>query len=95
MPGWKLAIKVSWRLYKLKLNKSFSATKDCDVDTSQTYAAAFTDKDALAGVLGALKGIPDASLEWVGDKITLKAGDAAALEALTAKVKAPCSTYQS
>lgn len=71
-----------------QVKQVFSATKDCDVDTSQTYAAAFTDKDALAGVLGALKGIPDASLEWVGDKITLKAGDAAALEALTAKVKA-------
>ncbi len=71
-----------------QVKQVFSATKDCDVDTSQTYAAAFTDKDALAGVLGALKGIPNASLEWVGDKITLKAGDAAALEALTAKVKA-------
>jgi outer membrane protein OmpA-like peptidoglycan-associated protein len=32
--------------------------------------------------------VPNASLEWVGDKITLKAADAAALEALTAKVKA-------
>ena len=71
-----------------QVKQVFSATKDCDVDTNQTYAAAFTDKDALAGVLGALKGIPNASLEWVGDKITLKAGDAAALEALTAKVKA-------
>lgn len=68
--------------------KKVSTTQDCKVDTSQTYAASFTDKDALAGVLGALKGVPNASLEWVGDKITLKAGDAAALEALTAKVKA-------
>ncbi|SEO53728.1 OmpA family protein [Acinetobacter sp. yr461] len=66
----------------------FSTTQDCNVDTSQTYAASFTDKDALAGVLGALKGVPNASLEWVGDKITLKAADAAALEALTAKIKA-------
>lgn len=71
-----------------QVKKFLSATKDCNVDTSQTYAAAFTDKDALAGVLGALKGVPNASLEWVGDKITLKAGDAAALEALTVKVKA-------
>lgn len=70
------------------VKKVFSTTQDCKVDTSQTYAASFTDKDALAGVLGALKGVPNASLEWVGDKITLKAGDAAALEALTAKVKA-------
>lgn len=70
------------------VKKVFSTTQDCNVDTSQTYAASFTDKDALAGVLGALKGVPNASLEWVGDKITLKAGDAAALEALTAKVKA-------
>ncbi|MBJ9721010.1 OmpA family protein [Acinetobacter calcoaceticus] len=70
------------------VKKVLSTTKDCNVDTSQTYAASFTDKDALAGVLGALKGVPNASLEWVGDKITLKAGDAAALEALTAKVKA-------
>ncbi|PTV43797.1 hypothetical protein DBL02_16630 [Acinetobacter oleivorans] len=70
------------------VKKIFSTTQDCKVDTSQTYAASFTDKDALAGVLGALKGVPNASLEWVGDKITLKAGDAAALEALTAKVKA-------
>lgn len=69
------------------VKKVFSTTQDCNVDTSQTYAASFTDKDALAGVLGALKGVPNASLEWVGDKITLKAADAAALEALTAKVK--------
>lgn len=70
------------------VKKVFSTTQDCNVDTSQTYAASFTDKDALAGVLGALKGVPNASLEWMGDKITLKAADAAALEALTAKVKA-------
>ncbi|WP_347018647.1 OmpA family protein [Acinetobacter calcoaceticus] len=70
------------------VKKVFSTTQDCNVDTSQTYEASFTDKDALAGVLGALKGVPNASLEWVGDKITLKAADAAALEALTAKVKA-------
>lgn len=71
-----------------QVKQVLSATKDCDVDTSQTHAASFTDKDALAGVLGALKGVPNASLEWVGDKITLKVGDAAALAALTAKVKA-------
>lgn len=70
------------------VKKVFSTTQDCNVDTSQTYAASFTDKDALAGVLGALQGVPNASLEWIGDKITLKAGDAAALAALTAKVKA-------
>ena len=71
-----------------QVKQVLSAPKDCDVDTSQTHAASFTDKDALAGVLGALKGVPNASLEWVGDKITLKVGDAAALAALTAKVKA-------
>ncbi|NUG52458.1 OmpA family protein [Acinetobacter lactucae] len=71
-----------------QVKQVFSSTQDCNVDSSQTYAAGFTDKDALAGVLGALKGVPNASLEWVGDKITLKAGDAAALAALTAKVKA-------
>jgi len=75
-------------MLQTNVKKVFSTTQDCNVDTSQTYAASFTDKDALAGVLGALKGVPNASLEWVGDKITLKAGDAAALEALTAKVKA-------
>ena len=71
-----------------KVKEVLSANNDCTVDSSQTYAAAFTDKDALAGVLGALKGVPNASLEWVGDTITLKAADAATLEALTAKVKA-------
>lgn len=71
-----------------QVKQVFSSTQDCNVDTSQTYAAGFTDKDALAGVLGALKGVPNASLEWIGDKITLKAGDAAALAVLTAKVKA-------
>ncbi|MFY7004881.1 OmpA family protein [Acinetobacter pittii] len=71
-----------------QVKQVFSSTQDCNVDTSQTYAAGFTDKDALAGVLGALKGVPNSSLEWIGDKITLKAADAAALAALTAKVKA-------
>lgn len=74
-------------MLQTQVKQTLGFTKDCTVDLSQNYAGEFRDKDALAGVLGALNGIPNASLEWVGDTITLNAADAASLDALTAKIK--------
>ncbi len=54
----------------------------------KNYAASFTDQAGLAGVLGLLKGIPNVSLDWVGDKLTLKGGDSAKLNELAGQIKA-------
>lgn len=71
-----------------KVKEIFSSAQDCIVDTSATHATAFTDQAGLAGVLGLLKGMPNISLDWVGDKITLKGADAAKLNELLAKIEA-------
>lgn len=74
-----------------KVKEVFSSNQDCTVDTvgtAATHAGSFTDQAGLAGVLGLLKGVPNVSLEWVGDKITLKGADAAKLNELLGKIKA-------
>jgi hypothetical protein len=74
-----------------KVKEVFSSTQDCTVDTAgtaATHAGNFTDQAGLAGVLGLLKGVPNVSLEWVGDKITLKGADTAKLNELQGKIKA-------
>lgn len=74
-----------------KVKEVFSSTQDCTVDTAgtaATHAGNFTDQAGLAGVLGLLKGVPNISLEWVGDKITLKGTDTAKLNELQGKIKA-------
>ncbi|ENX41825.1 OmpA family protein [Acinetobacter sp. NIPH 2100] len=70
-----------------KVKEVFSSSQDCTVDTATTHAATFTDQAGLAGVLGLLKGVPNLSLDWVGDKITLKGADAAKLNELLGKIK--------
>lgn len=70
-----------------KVKEIFSSNQDCSVDTASTHAATFTDQAGLAGVLGLLKGVPNLSLDWVGDKITLKGADTAKLNELLGKIK--------
>lgn len=70
-----------------KVKEIFSSNQDCSVDTASTHAATFTDQAGLAGVLGLLKGVPNVSLDWVGDKITLKGADTAKLNELLGKIK--------
>lgn len=70
-----------------KVKEVFSSSQDCTVDTATAHAATFTDQAGLAGVLGLLKGVPNLSLDWVGDKITLKGNDTAKLNELLGKIK--------
>lgn len=70
-----------------KVKEIFSSNQDCSVDTASTHATTFTDQAGLAGVLGLLKGVPNLSLDWVGDKITLKGADTAKLNELLGKIK--------
>lgn len=70
-----------------KVKEVFSSSQDCSVDTATAHAATFTDQAGLAGVLGLLKGVPNLSLDWVGDKITLKGNDTAKLNELLGKIK--------
>ncbi|MCH7391404.1 OmpA family protein [Acinetobacter dispersus] len=72
---------------QFKVKEIFSSNQDCSVDTASTHAATFTDQAGLAGVLGLLKGVPNVSLDWVGDKITLKGADTAKLNELLGKIK--------
>ncbi|USA47899.1 OmpA family protein [Acinetobacter sp. C26M] len=71
-----------------KVKEVFASSQDCTVDTATTHAATFTDQTGLAGVIGLLKGVPNVSLDWVGDKITLKGADATKLNELLGKIKA-------
>ncbi|MEG0131526.1 MAG: OmpA family protein [Acinetobacter sp.] len=70
-----------------KVKEIFASTQDCALGTGSNYAATFTDQTGVAGVLALLKGVPNVSLDWVGDKITLKGGDAAQLNTLMGSIK--------
>ncbi|MFI8034087.1 OmpA family protein [Acinetobacter sp. ABJ_C3_5] len=70
-----------------KVKEVFSANQQCSVDTTTKHAGTFMDQAGLAGVLGLLKGVPNVSLDWIGDKMTLKGGDANQLNDLLGKIK--------
>lgn len=78
-----LAAKVQTALVKV-----FGSQAKCNVNIDQAYAVSFPAQDKLQEILALVKAVPNASLEWEGDKITLNAPDNAALKTLVEKVKA-------
>ncbi|MEG0483536.1 MAG: OmpA family protein [Acinetobacter sp.] len=70
-----------------EVKQIFSHTVGCGIDSSQTFNAELIDQNALVSVLKLVKGIPNASLTWTGNEISLQGADQATLQALAEKIK--------
>ena len=70
-----------------EIKQIFNAGTACGVDTSANYHNQFTDQDAIPSVMKALKGIPNLSLAWVGDQVSVQASNPADAEKAVTLIK--------
>lgn len=74
-------------LIQTALAKVFGTNAKCNVTTDQAYATTLPAQDKIEEILAAVKAVPNASIDWQGDKITVNAPNTDALKALIAKIK--------
>ena len=65
---------------KTEVKKIFGSTTECTADSSAAFSATFPDQDKVLSVISQLKGIPSLGLDWVGDKVSVKAANVADTE---------------
>lgn len=66
----------------------FGASKTCQATTDQAYANSLTSQDKLQQILGYVKAIPNASLQWVGNQVTVNAPNPDDVNKLVEQIKA-------
>ncbi|WP_343597963.1 OmpA family protein [Acinetobacter sp.] len=75
-------------LIQTALTKVFGTHAKCNVTTDQAYATTLPAQDKIEDILNVVKAVPNASIDWQGDKITVNASNADAINALVSKIKA-------
>ncbi|WP_322873940.1 OmpA family protein [Acinetobacter sp. CFCC 10889] len=70
-----------------EVKQIFTHENGCGADSSRHFNAALVDQNSLVSVLKLLKGVPNVSMIWTGNQITLQGADTAALQALADKIK--------
>ncbi|MPW45852.1 OmpA family protein [Acinetobacter guerrae] len=68
--------------------KVFGTGVNCNIATDSAYATQLPAQEKLDAILNLVKEVPNASIEWVGDQLTVNAPDANALKGLIEKIKA-------
>ncbi|WP_151982326.1 OmpA family protein [Acinetobacter guerrae] len=68
--------------------KVFGTGVNCNIATDSAYATQLPAQEKLDAILNLVKDVPNASIEWVGDQLTVNAPDTNALKGLIEKIKA-------
>ena len=55
--------------------------------SSDAYHSEFTDQDTIPTVLRAIQGMPNVSLDWVGNQVLVRAATNAEAERLAAQIR--------
>ncbi|MFW1927724.1 OmpA family protein, partial [Acinetobacter ursingii] len=75
-------------LLQTGIAKVFGTGVNCNIATDSAYATQVPAQEKLDAILNLVKEVPNASIEWVGDQLTVNAPDAKALKGLIEKIKA-------
>lgn len=73
---------------KVALSKVFGTNVKCDVTTDQGYATSLPGAEKISEILEYIKAVPNASIDWKGNQVTVNAPDAKAAAELVTKIKA-------
>jgi len=73
---------------KTSIASVFGQTDHCQLTASGAYAADLPDQNAVDQVLAKIKGIPNISLAWIGDQLTIQTADLAQAQKLADDLKA-------
>jgi OOP family OmpA-OmpF porin len=70
-----------------EIKQIFNHNIGCGVETNASYHTEFIDQDAIPSVLKLVKGVPNASLTWIGDQLSIQTANPADAEQLAAKIR--------
>lgn len=70
-----------------EIKQIFNHNNGCGVETNASYHTEFVDQDAIPSVLKLVKGVPNASLTWMGDQLSIQTANPADAEQLAAKIR--------
>ena len=71
-----------------EVKQIFANNMGCAVDPAARYHTSFVDQDTLPSVLKILKGVPNASVRWIGNEVTVSAQNAVDAEQIANKIRA-------
>ncbi|OTG65985.1 OmpA family protein [Acinetobacter silvestris] len=72
---------------KSQLSSIFGQAEICHASADQQFAGELTDQQAMEKVFAKIKGIPNVSLVWVGNQLTVQAPDLAQAQKLAEELK--------
>ncbi|TCB51483.1 OmpA family protein [Acinetobacter sp. ANC 4779] len=70
-----------------EIKQIFNHNIGCGVETNVSYHTEFIDQDAIPSVLKLVKGVPNASIIWMGDQLSIQTANPTDAEQLATKIK--------
>lgn len=70
-----------------EIKQIFNHTMGCGVESNANYHTEFIDQDAIPSVLKLVKGVPNASLTWMGNQLSIQTADPTDAQQLAAKIQ--------
>ena len=70
-----------------EIKQIFNHNIGCGVENNSRYHSEFIDQDVIPSVLKLLKGVPNVSLTWMGDQLSIQTGHPADAEQLAAQIR--------
>ena len=79
---------------KSKIGSIFGQTNNCQLNQDKAYEAKLVDQNALDTVLNKIKGLPNLTLAWVGNQLTLQGPDLAQVQKIADELKTSVPNLQ-
>ncbi len=70
-----------------EIKQIFNYNIGCGALSSEIYHSEFIDQDTIPSVLKALQGMPNVSLDWIGNQVSVRAATNAEAERLAAQIR--------
>lgn len=70
-----------------EIKQIFNHTMGCGVESNANYHTEFIDQDAIPSVLKLVKGVPNVSLTWMGNQLSIQTANPTDAQQLAAKIK--------
>lgn len=70
-----------------EIKQIFNHTMGCGVESNANYHTEFIDQDAIPSVLKLVKGVPNASLTWMGNQLSIQTANPTDAQQLAAKIQ--------
>lgn len=70
-----------------EIKQIFNHTMGCGVESNANYHTEFIDQDAIPSVLKLVKGVPNVSLTWMGNQLSIQTANPTDAQQLAAKIQ--------